>query len=100
VSTLCTHFAVICEGELLHAGGPDESVAKLEGRVFAKSISKGEVENYRSSHSLLSTQLKSGRLFIRVLSDTPPGDGFVQIAPNLEDVYFSAIAARMDVEAL
>ena len=40
VSTLCTQFAVICNGELLHAGDPDKSVMEYEGRVFAKSIAK------------------------------------------------------------
>jgi hypothetical protein len=53
---------------------------------------------------VISTQLKAGRLHIRVihdeLRDEPTGDGFEVAAPNLEDVYFSNIATRMDVNTI
>jgi hypothetical protein len=28
---------------------------------------------------------------IHIYSETPPGDGFERVAPNLEDVYFSRL---------
>jgi len=100
VSTLCTQFAVICNGELLHSGDPDQSVMNYEGKIYAKSISKHDVEKYKSEYFLLSTQLKSGQLFIRILADSAPGDGFITAEPTLEDVYFSAIARQVDINTI
>jgi len=100
VSTLCTQFAVICNGELLHTGDPDKSVMECEGKVFAKSISKHDIEKYKAEYFLLSTQLKSGQLFIRILAESPPGDGFTAAASTLEDVYFSSIARQVDVNTI
>ena len=100
VSTLCSHFAIICMGEVLYAGTPDEAVNTLEGKVYSKSIAKADIEQYKTNYQLISTQLKSGELYIRVLSNDNPGNGFKGSAPNLEDVYFSNISTRVDVNTL
>ena len=100
VSTLCSNFAIICQGEVLYAGEPDEAVKSLEGKIFTKAIVQSELAAYKSKYSVISTQLKSGRLHIRVIQDTAPGDGFLVSAPSLEDVYFSNIATRMDVNTI
>jgi ABC-type multidrug transport system ATPase subunit len=93
VSTLCSSFAIICRGELLYAGGPDTAIAEIENKIFSKAIDKAELLAYVESYNLISTQLKAGRLFIRVLQETSPGNGFLPAAASLEDVYFSYIAA-------
>lgn len=100
VSTLCSHFAIICMGEVLYAGTPDEAVNTLEGKVYSKSIAKTEIEQYKTNYRLISTQLKSGELYIRVLSNDNPGNGFKSSPPNLEDVYFSNISTRVDINTL
>jgi ABC-2 type transport system ATP-binding protein len=100
VSTLCSNFAIICQGEVLYAGEPDEAVRQLEGKIFTKAILQASLSIYKSKYSVISTQLKSGRLHIRVIQDTDPGDGFLVSPPSLEDVYFSNIATRMDVNTI
>jgi ABC-2 type transport system ATP-binding protein len=100
VSTLCSNFAIICQGEVLYAGEPDRAVEALEGKIFTKAIGKTELSAYQNRHKVISTQLKAGRLHIRVIANTPPGDEFLPAAPNLEDVYFSNIATRMDVNTI
>ena len=100
VSTLCSRFAIICQGEVLYAGEPDSAVAELEGKIYSLSIPKGEIQRYRANFEVISTQLKSGRLFIRIIRDTDPGEGFIPAAPNLEDVYFSNIATKVDVNMI
>lgn len=97
VSTLCSNFAIICQGEVLYTGEPDNAVKEMEGKIFTRAIDKQELQHYQDNFMLISTQLKSGKLHIRIFQDTVPGEGFVPIAPNLEDVYFSNIAARIDV---
>jgi ABC-2 type transport system ATP-binding protein len=100
VSTLCSNFAIICQGEVLYAGEPDSAVARMEGKIFTKAIDKARLPHYQADCTVISTQLKSGKLHIRVLQDTHPGNGFEPAVANLEDVYFSNIATRMDVNTI
>jgi len=100
VSTLCSQFAIICQGEVLYSGDPDGAVAALEGKVYSKMIPKSAIEQYRASYPIISTQLKGGNLYIRSILDQDPGNGFVSSPPNLEDVYFSSVATNVDVNML
>jgi ABC-2 type transport system ATP-binding protein len=101
VSTLCSSFAIICKGEVLYAGDPEKAVKELEGVIYSKAIDQADIGYYRNIYQVISTQLKGGKLHIRVLSgDAQPQDGFVPAEPNLEDVYFSNIATRVDVNTL
>jgi ABC-2 type transport system ATP-binding protein len=100
VSTLCSRFAIICQGEVLYSGEPDAVIAGLEGKVYSKMIPKNAIEQYRARYPIISTQLKAGNLYIRILQEQEPGDGFVSAPPNLEDVYFSNIATKMDINTL
>jgi ABC-type multidrug transport system ATPase subunit len=100
VSTLCSNFAIICQGEVLYAGQPDAAVSEMEGKIFTKAIEKAELSFYQDDFTVISTQLKTGKLHIRIIEDTDPGKGFVSATPNLEDVYFSNIATRVDVNTI
>src|ERR1700722_13912977 len=85
VSTLCSSFAIICQGEVLYAGDPEIAVRELDGSIYSKSIDQAEIRYYREIYHVISTQLKGGKLHIRVLSrDAQPQDGFVPALPNLE----------------
>ena len=59
VSTLCSSFAIICQGEVLYAGEPDTAVAEMEGKIFSKAINKEELGVYQINYNVISTQLKS-----------------------------------------
>ncbi len=101
VSTLCSSFAIICLGEVLYAGDPDIAVKELEGKIYTKAINQSELPYYRDVYNVISTQLKSGKLHIRILhEDIQPQDSFLLSVPNLEDVYFSNIARRVDVNTI
>jgi ABC-2 type transport system ATP-binding protein len=100
VSTLCSNFAIICQGEVLYAGEPDTAVNEMEGKIYSKAINKAELSHYQDDFTVISTQLKTGKLHIRIIRETDPGNGFVPAAPNLEDVYFSNIATRVDVNTI
>ena len=100
VSTLCSRFAIICQGEVLYSGEPDGAMEEMRGHIYSKMIPKEDIIRYQSSYPILSTQLKAGELYIRILSDNDPSDGFSPAEPNLEDVYFSHISQKMDVNTL
>jgi ABC-2 type transport system ATP-binding protein len=100
VSTLCSKFAIICQGEVIFEGIPDDAIRQLNGKVFSKIISKTDLVNYRQNYQVISAQLKAGALSIRLLSDFDlPGD-FMQVNPTLEDVYFTNMQSRVDITTL
>ncbi|MDR3694933.1 ABC transporter ATP-binding protein [Mucilaginibacter sp.] len=100
VSTLCSNFAIICMGEVLYSGEPEKAVNEMEGKIFSKAINKTELGHYQDDFKVISTQLKTGKLHIRIKQETEPGNGFTPAIPNLEDVYFSNIATRVDVNTI
>jgi ABC-2 type transport system ATP-binding protein len=100
VRTLCRDFAIICKGELMRHDQPDEAVSEMEGRIFSKSIAKTDIDQYKQAYEVISVQMKSGQLSLRVYSETDPENGFTPVAPVLEDVYFHQIAGKMDLITL
>ena len=91
VTDLCPRMAIIGQGQVLLSGEPLETIRALEGRVWRRSIDKAELDGYRARMNILSTRLTGGRTQIHVLADSSPGDGFVTVAPDLEDVYFGEL---------
>lgn len=100
VSTLCSNFAIICQGEVLYAGDPESAVNELNGKIYSKVITQSELGFYKDDYQVISTQLKTGKLHIRIINEAEPGNGFISSTPNLEDVYFSNIATRIDVDTI
>lgn len=96
VTNLCSNMAIICLGEVVAQGNPNDLVNALGGKVFAKSIDKADLPTYRATHRVISTQLKMGKTRIHVLADTTPV-GFDPVQPDLEDVYFAKISEKMEV---
>lgn len=100
VRTLCSDFAIICNGEVLRHDNPDEAVNQLQGKIYVKSIDKSTIQNLKEEYEVISVQMKSGQLSVRIYSDAEPGNGFAPTASSLEDVYFHQISSRMDVITL
>lgn len=99
VTDLCPRMAILGQGQVLLAGEPLEAIASLEGRVWRRTIDKSELDGYRARMTILSTRLLAGRTQIHVLADQSPGEGFVAVAPDLEDVYFGRLRAQATTRA-
>jgi ABC-type multidrug transport system ATPase subunit len=95
VSELCTRMAIIDRGEILLEAEPLRAVSDLRGRIWRRVISKEELPSVEREHAVISTKLLAGRTLVRVHDDTAPGPGFEPAEPDLEDVYFSAMAGRI-----
>src|SRR5690606_28014192 len=93
VSDLCPAMAIICEGRIVRQGAPGALVAGLAGRVWKKSLAKGELEAVRASHEVISTRLFAGRTVVHVIAEADPGDGFEPVEGGLADVYFSTLSS-------
>ncbi len=92
VRDLCPRMAILAEGRILLEGAPDDLISGLEGQVWRKTVAKERLEALRAEVTVISTHLRSGVTVIHVLADSPPEPGFEPVAPDLEDVYFSALS--------
>src|SRR5688500_12249437 len=95
VSELCTHMAIIDRGEILLEAEPLRAVSGLRGRIWRRALSQGDVLALERDHAVISTKLLAGRTVARVHGDVQPGPDFELAEPDLEDVYFSAMAGRL-----
>lgn len=100
VKTLCNEFAIICKGEVLGHGNPDEAVKQISGKIYGKQIEKDEKERYAEQYEVVSTQMKGGKVQLRIYSNEHPDNGFVPVEPVLEDFYFHRIASKMNLVTL
>jgi ABC-2 type transport system ATP-binding protein len=91
VMDLCKKMAIIHNGRVLYEGDPESAIARLEGKIWKRSIEKAELANYEQTFRVVSNKLVGGRPLIHVFNEQPPGDGFSSSAPDLEDVFFSKI---------
>jgi ABC-type multidrug transport system ATPase subunit len=96
VSNLCQNMAIICLGEVVAQGNPNDLVGSIKGKVWKKAVPKNELEQYKSDFHVISTHLKSGQTVIHVLNDGKPDHTFEQSPEDLEDVYFAEITSRME----
>ena len=91
VMDLCSKMAIIHNGKVLCEGPPHDAIAKLEGRIWKRSIAKSELADYERNYKVVSTKLVGGRPFLHIYSEAPLADGFLPSSPDLEDVFFTKI---------
>ncbi len=91
VSDLCPRMAIIAEGRIVGTGAPDELTRALKGRIWKKTVGKGELDSYRQTYTVISTRLVGGQTVVHIVADADPGNGFAAVEPGLEDVYFSTL---------
>jgi ABC-type multidrug transport system ATPase subunit len=91
VTDLCPRMAIINRGQVLLTGEPNTTIQALAGQVWRKQLDKSELADHQSRYQILSTRLVAGRPLIHVFSESAPGDGFVAVEPDLEDVYFQRL---------
>jgi len=94
VSELCTRMAIIDKGEILLEAEPVSAVNELHGRIWRRVISRDALPALEREHAVISTKLLAGSTVVHVYGDSSPGVDFESVAPDLEDVYFSALARR------
>jgi ABC-type multidrug transport system ATPase subunit len=95
VSELCTRMAIIDQGEILLEAEPLHAVDELRGRIWRRILAKDELPAVEREHAVISTKLLVGKTVARVYGETPPGVGYDQAEPDLEDVHFSTMSGQI-----
>lgn len=93
VADLCPAMAILAGGRIVAEGAPKDLTGALAGKVWRRTIPRGDLEAYQGRMQVISTRLFGGETLIHVLADTAPEPGFAAVEGGLEDVYFSTLAA-------
>ena len=89
VRELCPRMAIISNGEVVLEGAPEETLERLKNSIWSILVkTEEEFAAVSSQFKVVSTKLLGGAHELRIHSDTAPGEGFRQVDPELEDVYF------------
>ncbi|HEY9400394.1 MAG TPA: ATP-binding cassette domain-containing protein, partial [Luteimonas sp.] len=91
VTDLCPTMAIMNKGQVLLTGKPNDAIAALSHQVWRKQVTKAALGDYESRHTVLSTRLVGGHPVIHVFAGERPEEGFEQVPPDLEDVYFQRL---------
>ena len=91
VSDLCSKMAIIKDGKVKLVGEPLTLVKDLKAQVWTGLVTKKDFKNVKNDHQVISSKLSMGKVQIRVLSDQEPIDDFIQVEPEIEDLYFATI---------
>ncbi len=91
VKDLCSDMAILGSGKIIANGNPNDLKAKIEGKIWKKTISKPELNNYKNQYNVISTRLHSGKTQIQVMADSKPENGFEPMLPDFESLYFSTL---------
>ncbi|PRX54444.1 ABC transporter ATP-binding protein [Flagellimonas meridianipacifica] len=91
VQELCTKMAIMNYGKIVYQGSPQNAINELKGKVYQKVVHRDNLEDYIKDHRIISNKMVGGQPLIHVFSEEHPKNGFKQVNPNLEDVFFSKI---------
>jgi ABC-type multidrug transport system ATPase subunit len=91
VTDLCPSMAIMNKGQVLLTGRPRDAIAALGNQVWRKQVTKASLPDYVARFTVLSTRLIAGQPLIHVFAPERPEEGFEQVPPDLEDVYFQRL---------
>ncbi|WP_445756541.1 ABC transporter ATP-binding protein [Polaribacter sp.] len=92
VKELCNEMAILNGGTILNHTTPQEATKALEGKIWKKIIKREDLEENQQLFDILSSSYnQDNTLNIRVHALEKPSDDFVEVTPQLDDVYFIAL---------
>ncbi|MBE77249.1 MAG: multidrug ABC transporter ATP-binding protein [Candidatus Marinimicrobia bacterium] len=98
VSDLCSHMAIIKEGQVKLIGEPMSLIKGITKQVWTGLVEKKEYSGIKKEHQLISSKLYMGKVQVRLLDDSQPIEGFEKSNAEIEDLYFAAIN-ELDTES-
>ena len=91
VSDLCSHMAIIKEGQVKLIGEPMSLIKDIRKKIWTGLVEKKEYKRIKKNHQLVSSKLYMGKVQVRLLGNSQPIEGFKQSNSEIEDLYFTTI---------
>ncbi|HEY0894137.1 MAG TPA: ABC transporter ATP-binding protein, partial [Cellvibrio sp.] len=90
VEDICSHVAIMGQGQILQAGATNALTASLQGTLWTLRAEKSQLTELHATYRIISSRLKSGGLEVKIRASEQPV-GAIPTQPTLEDVYFSTL---------
>lgn len=90
VRNLCSSMAILKNGRIRGVGNPGELVSTLQGKIWAKIISKNELADVEQRFNVISHHWVENQQVVAVYATQQP-EGFEAVIPTLEHFYFYTI---------
>jgi ABC-2 type transport system ATP-binding protein len=94
VEELCSRVAIIDGGEILLEAEPLRAIDELRGRIWRRTVSRGELHALQHEQPVISTKMLAGRTLVHVYGQASPGPEYEVVEPDLKDVYFTVMAGH------
>ncbi len=98
VADLCPQIAIMNLGQIVNSGIPRSLIAQLQGKIWTK-IFKPQDE-LPTNWTVITSRMRQGAKWIRVLSDYAPDGSFESSEPDLYDFYFTSMLVREKTRAI
>ena len=93
VSSLCSHMAIIRDGEILVSTTPAAAVNDLNGSIWEATVPHEKMADLKTRCRVLSSQMVGGLVRLRVISrNSRPSDEFSPARAVLDDYYFNLVS--------
>ena len=93
VSSLCSHMAIIRDGEILVSTTPAAAVNDLDGSIWEATVPHEKMADLKTRCRVLSSQMVGGLVRLRVISrNSRPSDEFSPARAVLDDYYFNLVS--------
>jgi len=92
VAELCQNMAIMARGRVVLAGQPPALIDALAGKIWQRVLDAAELDTWSHTLDVVAVRRAAGRRVLRVHAPSPPAPGFEPATPDLEDVYFHALA--------
>ncbi|HKP56199.1 MAG TPA: ABC transporter ATP-binding protein [Polyangiales bacterium] len=93
VAELCQNMAIMAGGRVVRSGQPQALIEELDGSIWKRFVSGEELEQLRPTVDVVAVRRVAGKRLLRVFARERPEAGFEPAQPDLEDVYFHALAS-------
>lgn len=87
IEGIAREAVILKQGEVMDIAAPEALIQKMNGKVWGVHVDHAAAESFRKKYRICSTVPEADGLTLRLLSDTPPCEGAVPLAPTLEDHY-------------
>ncbi len=93
VADLCQNMAILAQGNVVATGHPLKLVEALNQRVWKRFVNhQEELDALMKELQVIAVRRVAGQRLVHVHAERPP-PGFEPANPDLEDVYFHALAS-------
>ncbi|MDR6226884.1 ABC transporter ATP-binding protein [Desmospora profundinema] len=93
IESIATHIALLARGRLIIETSPENLLRHVDNKVWQWVVPSSELPRIQDDYLVSSAVHRSDGVYVRVVSDNPPGSGAKVVPSALEDAYLYYVAS-------